>query len=263
MDLGIRGRKALVAGASKGLGKATARALAAEGCHLALCARNQETLWTTGREIQDEFGVTVRTRVVDLTAPGQAAAFAGEALEDLGGVDILVTNTGGPPTGQFSDLTEDDWRRAVELTLLPAQAMARAVLPGMAAQGWGRIVNITSVAVKQPLAGLILSNSIRAAVTGWAKTLADEVGKHGITVNNVLPGWTLTERVEQLLSHLSRTQQKSREEVLASVTASIPLGRMGRPEELAALVAFLASQPAAYITGVSYVVDGGLYRGLM
>lgn len=262
MDMGIKDRVALVAGASKGLGRAVAQGLAAEGCHLALCARNQEALAQAAQELSAEFKVRVFTQGLDLADGQAAAAFAQEAQQRLGSVDILVNNAGGPPAGSFLDLEPAAWQKAVDLTLFSAQALTRAVLPGMRQRRWGRVVNLTSISVKQPLPGLILSNSIRAAVVGWAKTLADEVGADQVTVNNVCMGWTLTERVEELLTHRSRTQGVSREEALATVVADIPLGRVGRPEELAALVVFLASEQASYITGVSYAIDGGLCRSL-
>ncbi len=262
MDLGIKGRAALVAGASKGLGLAVARGLAAEGCDLALCARSQDKLEAVGADIAAEFKVGVMVKPVDLSQGEAARAFAAEAAEQYGRVDILVNNAGGPPPGGFEELGQDAWERAVELTLFSALAMTRAVLPGMRAQGWGRVINMTSVSVKQPLPGLILSNSVRAAVVGWAKTLADEVASAGVTVNNVLPGWMLTERVEQLLAARASAGGVSREEALEQIVAGIPLGRMGEPQEFADLVCFLASERAAYITGVSYLIDGGLHRGL-
>ena len=170
---------------------------------------------------------------------------------------------GGPPAGGFDDFGEEDWLKAVRLTLLSAQALARGALPAMRQRGWGRIVNLTSVSVKQPLGSLILSNSIRPAVIGWAKSLADEVARDGVTVNNICQGWILTERVEELLKHRSQTQGISRDQALAQAVAGIPMGRIGRPEEMADLAVFLASERASYITGASYLIDGGLYRGLM
>ncbi|MCB2227482.1 MAG: SDR family oxidoreductase [Desulfarculaceae bacterium] len=262
MDLGIKGRAALVAGSSKGLGLAVARGLAAEGCNLALAARSQDKLDTLASRMEAEFGVEVWAQAVDLSERGAAQALAEAAAKRYGKIDILVNNAGGPPPGRFEELGEDAWRRAVELTLLSAQAMTRALLPGMRAQGWGRIVNMTSVSVKQPLPGLILSNSIRAAVVGWAKTLADEVAEAGITVNNVLPGWMLTARVEQLFNARAEAGGISPEEAKAQVVEAIPLGRMGDPAEFGDLVAFLASERASYITGASYLIDGGLHRGL-
>jgi 3-oxoacyl-[acyl-carrier protein] reductase len=263
MDMGIKGRVACVAGASKGLGRAVAWGLAAEGCDLALCARNGQALEELAAQLSQTHGVRVVARALDLSQPGQGEAFCQEARENLGRLDILVTNAGGPPAGGFADFSEDDWLKAVRLTLLSAQGLARGALPAMRSRGWGRIVNLTSVSVKQPLNGLILSNSIRAAVIGWAKTLADEVGQDGITVNNICQGWILTERVEELLAHRSRTQGITREEALAQAKAGIPLGRIGRPEEMADLAVFLASERASYITGASYLIDGGLHRGLM
>jgi 3-oxoacyl-[acyl-carrier protein] reductase len=263
MDMGIKDRVACVAGASKGLGRAVAFGLAAEGCHLALCARNGAALEALAVELGQRYGIKVLTRTLDLTQAGQGEAFCQETAHNLGRLDILVTNAGGPPAGGFADFSEEDWLKAVRLTLFSAQALARGALPAMRSQGWGRIVNLTSVSVKQPLNSLILSNSIRAAVIGWAKTLADEVGSAGITVNNICQGWILTERVEELLAHRSRSQGISREEALAQAMAGIPLGRIGRPEEMADLTVFLASERASYITGASYLIDGGLYRGLM
>jgi len=263
MDMGLEGKIACVAGASRGLGRAVAAGLAAEGCRLSICARSQEDLARAGSEIAREFGVEVIYRDLDLARPGAAEAFLEHTLDHYGGVDILVTNAGGPPAGRFQDFSEEDWRRAVELTLLPAQAMARRALPAMIQGGGGVIINMTSISVKQPVPGLILSNSIRAAVTGWAKTLADEVGPQGIRVNNVCTGWMHTERVESLLEHRAQDQGITRDQALAQIQEAIPLGRLGQPQEYADLVVFLASERASYITGVSYLIDGGMYRGLM
>lgn len=263
MDLGIKGRRALVTGASKGLGLAAARALAAEGCTVAICARGEAALAAAAEAIAHDFGAPCPWRAADLSQAGAAAAVAAWALEALGGVDILVANSGGPPVGTFDSFGEDDWRRAVEMTLLPAQALARTVLPHMRGQGWGRVINLTSMAVKQPLPGLMLSNSIRAAVVGWAKTLADEVGPAGVTVNNVCMGWIHTERVEAVLQHKVKAEGVSYAQALEGVRAAVPLRRIGRPEELGDLVAFLASERASYVTGVSWLIDGGLHRGLL
>lgn len=262
MDLGLKGKRALVAGASKGLGFAVANALAAEGCDLAICARSPEPLGRAAGKIAEQHGVRVWHQAFDLTAPGAARDFAKEAMAD-GKLDILVTNAGGPPAGGFGDFDEEDWRRAVELTLLPAQALVRAVLPSMLEQGWGRIINMASISVKQPVAGLMLSNSIRLAVIGWAKSLADEVAGRGVTVNNICPGWFLTERVDELMAHRAGAQGISPEQAAASVIAAIPAGRMGDPQEFGDLAAFLASQRAGYINGASYWIDGGLYRGAL
>ncbi|MCB2184788.1 MAG: SDR family oxidoreductase [Deltaproteobacteria bacterium] len=263
MQLGIEGKVALVTGSSRGLGYGAARALAAEGCQVGLAARGKEALEQAAQRLARETGAQVFARATDLSQAGEPAALAAAVRQELGPVEILVTNAGGPPVGRFDDFGPEHWQRAVELTLFAAQALVREALPGMRERGWGRIINLTSVSVKQPLPGLILSNSVRAAVVGWSKTLADEVGPQGITVNCVLPGWILTERVEQLLAHQSQARGVSREEALAEVEKAIPLGRLGRPEELGSLVAFLASEQASYLTGGSFLIDGGLYRGLM
>ncbi len=263
MDLGLKGRAAAVAGASKGLGKAAARALAAEGCQVAICSRSQEPLAACAQEIAEEFGVATHYQALDLSQPGAGQDFVEAAHQRFGRLDVLVTNNGGPPAGMFADFSQDDWRRAVEQTLLPALEMARAALPIMKQAGWGRIINMTSISVKQPLAHLILSNSVRAAVVGWAKTLADQVAADGITVNNVCPGFMNTERVIQLMQHQAQDLGKSLEEVRAAREAAIPVGRMGDPAEFGALVAFLAGEQAGYITGASYWIDGGMYRGML
>ncbi len=263
MNLGLKGRVAAVAGASKGLGRAVAGALAAEGCKLAVCSRSQETVTAAAGELAAAHGVEVLPVALDLAQAGAGERFVAAALERFGALDVLVTNNGGPPAGNFADFDEKAWRDAVELTLLPALAMVRAALPALRESGQARIINMTSISVKQPIAGLLLSNSIRAAVTGWAKTLADELGPEGITVNNVLPGYILTERVDQILDHRADGQGITREQALEQLTADIPLRRLGRPGEFGDLVCFLASARAGYITGASYWIDGGLYRGLM
>ncbi|MCA1905700.1 MAG: SDR family oxidoreductase [Desulfarculus sp.] len=263
MDMGLKGRVACVAGASQGLGRAVALGLAAEGCDLAVCARNEQKLAELAREAAERFGVRVWWRAVDLMDSGQAEEFTRQAGRELGRLDVLVTNGGGPPAGGFADFDEEAWLRATRLLLFSAQALVRGALPYMREKGWGRIVNVTSVSVKQPLPALIQSNSLRAAVIGWAKSLADEVGPAGITVNNICQGWILTERVDQILDYRSANEGRSRDQIAAGVLTAIPLGRMGRPEEFADLAVFLASERAAYITGASVVIDGGLYRGLM
>ena len=263
MEMGLQAKVAAVAGASRGLGRAVAEGLAAEGCHLAICSRDQKAISAAAQEIAAAHGVEVFPQAVDLAQAGAAHGFVESACAHFGRLEILVTNNGGPPAGAFADFSEEDWLAAVRLTLLPAQAMARAAIPAMRRAGWGRIVNLTSISVRQPLPGLMLSNSIRAAVVGWAKSLADELAPHGITVNNVMPGWIHTERVEELLRYRARTQNTTPEEARAAIEQTIPLRRLGRPEELAHLVVFLASERASYITGASYWIDGGLYRGLM
>lgn len=263
METGLKGKVALVSGASRGLGRAVAEGLAAEGCVLGLCARGKEDLESAAQEIAEQYKVEVWQRAIDLSRKKAGTGFVEQALDRFGRVDVLVNNAGGPPAGGWFDFEEADWRKAVDLTLLSAQAMTRAALPVMQEKGWGRIINMTSISVKQPLAGLMLSNSIRAAVVGWSKSLADEVAAQGITVNNIMPGYIHTERVEALLAHRAKTGNITREQALADVVKAIPMGRAGRPEEFADLVVFLASERASYITGASYLIDGGMYRGLM
>lgn len=263
MDLGISGKNALVCGASRGLGRACAEALAAEGCKVALCARASAALDKAAADIATAHGVKTIAAPADLSDSSQAASATEMAINDLGGVDILINNNGGPPTGQWADFTEDNWRRAMDMNLLSAQAMTRVALPGMMHRGWGRIINITSVSVKQPLPGLMLSNSVRAAVIGWAKSLADEAAPHGVTVNNICPGWILTKRVDDILEAKAGSTDTTKDQILAGVLTNIPAGRIGKPEELGCLAAFLASEQAGYITGASYAIDGGLCRALL
>lgn len=262
MDLGIAGRVALVAASSRGLGRAVAEELAAEGTHLVMCARGEAALAEAVASADARGpGEVVGVRA-DLSDPADVAGLVDTAMARFGRVDILVNNAGGPPAGQFEDHDPTAWRAAVRLNLESALDLTRAVLPGMKERGWGRILNITSVAVKEPVDGLILSNSVRAAVTGFAKTLSNEVASFGITVNNVLPGFTRTARLEQLAAVRAESGGISTEEVEAGWNAAIPAGRLGEPREFAAVVAFLASDRASYVTGVSIAVDGGRTRAL-
>jgi 3-oxoacyl-[acyl-carrier protein] reductase len=262
MDLGLEGRVALVAASSRGLGRATALALGREGARVAICARDAGALAATAGEIREETGAQVVPIVADLTDAEQIHHLADETLRQWGRIDVLVTNAGGPPAGFFDELGDADWLGAVELTLLSAVRLMRAVLPAMRAQEWGRIINITSVSVKQPIDTLLLSNSLRMAVVGLAKTLALQEAPHGITVNNVAPGWTLTERVDELFQDRAARSSKTKEEEVAGITVDIPVGRLGDPSELAAAITFLASERAAYITGVTLPVDGGYIKGM-
>ncbi|MEW5724180.1 MAG: SDR family oxidoreductase [Thermodesulfobacteriota bacterium] len=263
MDLGIEGKVALVGGAGKGLGRAAAGALAREGCVVVISSRTAGTLAATAEAIRRETGAEVLPLPADLSSSRQAAGLARTALDRYGRVDILVNNAGGPPVGKFLDFTDLDWEAAFRLNLMSAVTLAREVVPGMIERRWGRIVNLTSIAVKQPLDGFILSNAVRAGVHGWAKTLSNELAPFGVTVNNVLPGFTLTDRVWSLARDQSEKQGLSSEEVLKQMAGAIPMNRLGRPEDLGDLVAFLASEQAGYITGVSIQIDGGLYKGLM
>jgi len=263
MDLGLRGRTALVAAASKGLGRAIAQELAAEGASVAICARDEAALAQAGREIAESTGAPVLAKAADVAKRDDVAAFVDAALARFGRVDILVTNSGGPPSGSFDTLDAAAWQKATELTLFAPIEFARRLLPGMRERRWGRILNVTSIAVKQPIDGLMLSNSLRAAVTGWARTLANEVARSGVTVNNLMPGYTTTERVIELADATAERQGITREQAMANMVRDIPAGRMAEPREIAALAAFLISERAAYITGTSIPVDGGWIKSLL
>jgi 3-oxoacyl-[acyl-carrier protein] reductase len=263
LDLGLTGRVALVGGSSRGLGRAVALELAREGCGIVMCARDGAALEQAREAIIAQTGAEVLTVPANLSEPEDVEVVAAAARDAFGHVDVLVTNTGGPPPGPFESHSPDAWRIAVAQNLESVLNLTRALLPGMKERGWGRIVNITSAAVKQPVDGLILSNSIRAAVTGFARTLANEVGPFGITVNNVMPGFHRTERLTKLAEHAAGARGSSVEAVFESWIGEVPVGRLGEPEELAALVAFLASTRAAYITGASIAVDGGRIRSLL
>src|SRR6185436_1500351 len=263
MDLGLKGRVALVAAASKGLGRAVAEELAAEGVKLAICARDAEAIEAVGNEIAKATGAEVLARAADVSRAADIEAFVDTVMRIYGRVDILLTNSGGPPPGRFETLDLAAWQKATELTLFAPVEFARRVLPGMQERRWGRILNVTSIAVKQPIENLMLSNSLRAAVTGWARTLANEVGASGVTVNNLLPGYTRTERVEELALANAKRDGITPEQAVARWEREIPLGRLGEPREFAALTAFLASERASYITGQSIAVDGGWIQALL
>jgi 3-oxoacyl-[acyl-carrier protein] reductase len=252
MNLGLEGRGALVMAASEGLGLASAQALHGEGARVTISARDPDKLARAAATMPG-----ARQVVGDVTVETDLAAMAAAAAP----VDILVVNAGGPPPGAYADLSDVDWAAAVELTLMSAVRAARLVLPGMRERRWGRIVVISSVGVKQPVPGLSLSNSIRMAVLGWAKTLASEVGPDGVTVNTVCPGFTQTARADAIIARQAESAGKPAAQIEAEMAAALPLHRLGRPEDVAALVAFLASEPAGYITGTAIQVDGGMTRG--
>jgi 3-oxoacyl-[acyl-carrier protein] reductase len=263
MNLGLRGRVAIVAAASKGLGRAIAEEFAKEGCKVAICARTTADLERTADEIGKANACTVFWRTVDVTKPEAVRTFVEEVDKEYGRIDICVTNAGGPPAKKFLEISLEDWRAAVELTLLSNVYFAREVLPRMQRSKWGRLITLTSVSVKQPIDGLLLSNSLRAGVAGLAKTLANEFGADGITVNNVCPGFTLTDRLEELVELRAKNAGVDRAQALKNMSAQVPAGRLGQPDELAALVTFLASERASYINGTTIAVDGGLVKSLL
>jgi 3-oxoacyl-[acyl-carrier protein] reductase len=253
----------IVAAASKGLGRAVAEEFAKEGCHVAFCARTAADLAQTAREIENATGRPVFYRALDVTNAAAVRAFVDAVDHEFGRIDICVTNAGGPPAKKFLDISLEDWRTALDLTLMSAVYFAREVLPRMQRRRWGRFLTITSVSVKQPIDGLLLSNSIRAAVTGFARTLANEFGGYGITVNNVCPGYTLTERLDDLAVQLSERDHTTRDAIFKQWSSEIPIGRLARPAEFAARVAFLASERAGSINGTSVAIDGGWVKSLL
>ncbi|HEY8345740.1 MAG TPA: SDR family oxidoreductase [Symbiobacteriaceae bacterium] len=263
MDYGLQGKIALVTAASRGLGRATALALAREGCDLAICSRDEAAINEAAEAIRKETGRRVLAMVADVRRAEDIQRLVDATLAEYGGVDILVSNTGGPPPGQFQDFDDQAWQEAFENLLLSAVRLTRAVLPSMRARGGGRIIYITSGSVKQPIPNLILSNSLRAAVTGMMKTLSAEVARDGITVNCVAPGRIDTERVRSLDENTARRTGKDPAQVRAETAAQIPAGRYGTPEEFGNAVAFLCSQAASYITGVTLLVDGGAVNTLV
>jgi 3-oxoacyl-[acyl-carrier protein] reductase len=262
VELGLAGKVAVVVASSKGLGRAAAEELAREGARVAICARGAEALEATRGAIAEAGGEVIAVPV-DIANPDDLERLVAAAEDGFGPVDILVTNGGGPAPGKFDEVTEADWEAAVAGTLQSVVRLCRRVVPGMRERGWGRVINVTSIAVKQPVDGLILSNAVRAAVTGFARTLANEVAADGVTVNNVMPGFTWTDRVNELADKQAEAFGATREQMIEGWLSTIPARRLGEPSELAALIAFLASDRAGYITAQSIPVDGGWIRGLV
>jgi 3-oxoacyl-[acyl-carrier protein] reductase len=262
MDLQIAGKVALVVAASKGLGKAAALALAREGVHVCIASRDINTLNLAAEEIHTASGARVLAVPADVTVRQDLERLVQTVRQDLGAIDILVTNAGGPRPGQFTEMSDDDWLQAFNLNFMSAARLTRMVLPAMRERRWGRIINITSMGVKQPVPSLILSNTVRTGLAAMAKTLAGQVAAFGVTVNNVCPGYTLTDRIRSLAASTAAQNGSTSAEVIAGWEASIPMHRLGKPEELAALITFLASEQAGYITGTTIQVDGGYTQGL-
>jgi 3-oxoacyl-[acyl-carrier protein] reductase len=262
MDLGLKNRVALVAASSQGIGFATAQAFAVEGCRVAMCARNRQTLAAAAEKIKKQHNAEVFAEALDVTDSSVVAHFVAAVAEKFGSVDICVTNAGGPPAKGFLATTHDDWQRAFEANFLSTVYFTREVIPYMQRKRWGRIITITSITTKQPIADLVLSNTVRAAVVGLVKSLANEFGKDGILVNNIGPGFTATDRLKELAKSRSAASGKTEQEVFEAWAADAPLKRLGDPREVAETIVWLASERASYITGQTMLVDGGMYKGL-
>ncbi|MGE3274056.1 MAG: SDR family oxidoreductase [Vicinamibacterales bacterium] len=257
MNYGLKGKRALVMAASRGLGYASALGLAREGCQLVICSRDQARIDEAAARIRAETGATVHALESDVSQPGEASRLVGTAVGALGGLEIVVHNAGGPPAGQFLQMTEEQWHQAFEQNLMSFARLVKAAVPEMKKAGYGRVLTIASSSIRQPIPNLVLSNAFRAGVWGLAKTMSRELAPEGILVNVIAPGRIQTERIDELdQANASRTGQ-ALEAVKQASVASIPLGRLGRPEELANLVVFLASEAAGYITGQAIMVDGG------
>ncbi len=260
MDLSIKGKNAIVCASSQGLGKSAAVDLAKEGVNLAICSRNKDKINLVKEEIEQTSDVKVVAIEADLSSEKDISALFQEAKKELKAIDILINNNGGPPPSTFEELTDEDWQKTFNSTMMSAIRLSKLVLPDMKKNKWGRIINISSVSVKTPVNGLFLSNSIRMGVLGWAKALSDEVAPHGITVNSVCPGTTKTERIEQILNAQSESSGKDKSEIEKAMANSIPMLRIGEASDLSALITFLASEKASYMTGLAVQVDGGSAR---
>jgi len=263
MDLGLKGKTAIVAASTKGLGKAAALSLAEEGANIVICGRHKANLADAAAEIELKTGNLPLAIQADVTKPDDIDRLFEEAIKRFSTIHILVTNAGGPPTGYFMDFNDEQWLSAVELNLMSAVRMIRLAVPTMIRNNWGRIVNITSLAVKQPLENLVLSNSVRSAVIGMAKTISRDYAKNNILINNIAPGMIMTKRIESMLEERVKRDQITMEKAIELMVKDIPMGRLGRPEEVGNLIAFLCSERNTYITGATIQIDGGMYKGMM
>jgi len=263
MDFGLKGKVAVVAAASQGLGRAIAEELAAEGARVALCSRDTARIEAAAEAIRRSTGAETLAVTADVTRAEEVERFVAAAVERWGAVHVAVANAGGPPAKEFPAITLEDWENSIQLNLMSSVYLARAVLPRMRAQQWGRLLFLTSASVKQPIDGLLLSNSVRSAVAGLAKSLANEYARDNVTVNVLCPGFIGTERLQELAETLASQKGVKPEDIYTGWNASIPMARVGEPRELAALVAFLASERASYITGTAMAVDGGRVKSLI
>ncbi len=263
MNLGINGKVALVTAASRGLGRGCAEQFAAEGCRVAICSRDGATVKQAAEDISTQTGTKVLGFGADMGKTEEISRLLEDVRRSLGEPEILVTNAGGPPPGTYASTALDEYEKAINLTLMSAVHLIHGVTPAMKTRGWGRIIAITSISVKQPIGNLLLSNMARAGLTGFLKTISTELAPNGITVNALLPGTHKTSRIDQLALHRAGQENKSPEEVIREMMAANPSNAIGDPSDFGAAAAFLASQQAGYITGQNLLVDGGNYRGLV
>jgi 3-oxoacyl-[acyl-carrier protein] reductase len=263
MELGLKGKVVVIGGASKGIGRATALGFAREGAKVVISARNPDMLRGTAEEIRKETGAEVVPVPGDLSQMQATEHLIDETVNRFGTVHVIVANTGGPPLGNFGNMADTDWESAFALNFLSTVRLFRKALPHMEKQQWGRLLSVMSMSVKEPIDGLILSNGVRPAVVGMAKTLSREVGKYNITVNTVLPGRILTDRLKEGITARAQRTNKSFDDALKDGAADVPLRRIGDPQEMANVIVFLGSEAASYVNGVSIQVDGGLIRGLL
>ena len=262
METGLKDKTVLITASSTGIGKAVAELFAQEGCRIAISSRSKENLLSATQELKEKYSLEPFWSVCDLNKQKDIENTFSAVTAHFGTVDILVNNCGGPTPGLFQQLEEEDWNFAYEQVLLSVVRFSKLVLPGMMAKNWGRIINLTSISVKQPVDNLVLSNSLRAGVTGLTKSLSNEVARFNITVNNVAPGLTLTGRLYELAVIEAKEKGKSHEEILVEMAKRVPLNRLARPEEIASVVVFLASRQASYVTGNTIQVDGGYVKSI-